>query len=567
MAVAFLIAPTFLLCAEDSANPAATADKDGVFNPRATFGPAAEARRNNMLLVPLSASPIPQSSDADDAYPKAELFGGYSYIRNAPASIGNRIVYLHGGSTSIALNVNRYLGLVADFGFSHANKFGPNGPPSGGIVNASGNVFTFMFGPRLSYRHGPFTPFAQALFGGAHASAVTINGCSGIGCTPLPTETGFAMALGGGLDVKVHRHVALRLIQVEYLMTRFVDRSTLAGKTAGQNDVRISAGIVFRFGGNRPSPPPPPAPEPPPPPPPPPPAPEPQPSRPPTMNCSADRSSMMVGERVQITATASSPDNNPLSYAWSTSGGRVIGSGSSVTFDSSGVAPGRYTVTGRVDDGHGGTADCSVDLSAEAPPAAIAPEVKRLEMRLALHSIYFPTAQPTPENPSGGLAESQEQILRTLADDFKKYLDYKPDAHLILEGHADQRGSVEYNNALTERRVARSKSFLVEHGVPETGIETRALGKQEQLSESQVREMIEQNPDLTPEERQRLQGNLHVITLANNRRVDVTLSTTGQQSTRLYPFNAKDALTLIKPERTGAARRTAPAARRNPRKK
>jgi hypothetical protein len=39
--------------------------------------------------------------------------------------------------------------------------------------------------------------------------------------------------------------------------------------------------------------------------------------------------------------------------------------------------------------------------------------------------------------------------------------------------------------------------------------------------------------------------NLHVLVLANNRRVDVTLSTTGQQSNRRYPFNAKDYLALI----------------------
>jgi len=38
-----------------------------------------------------------------------------------------------------------------------------------------------------------------------------------------------------------------------------------------------------------------------------------------------------------------------------------------------------------------------------------------------------------------------------------------------------------------------------------------------------------------------------VLVLANNRRVDVTLSTTGQQSVRRYPFNAKDFLALISP--------------------
>jgi hypothetical protein len=40
-------------------------------------------------------------------------------------------------------------------------------------------------------------------------------------------------------------------------------------------------------------------------------------------------------------------------------------------------------------------------------------------------------------------------------------------------------------------------------------------------------------------------NNLPVMVLANNRRVDVTLSTSGQQSARRYPFNAKDFLTLI----------------------
>ncbi len=635
MAVAFSLVPA--LCADDTAKPEATAKKHGAVNSRVAFGAAAKAQPAVTMSAPLPASAMPQSRGADSITPKIELFLGYSFLRNAPTSAGNRLAWLHGGSTSLAINVNRHLGLVADFGASHTDRFGPFAPPTGGVVDASGNVFTYMFGPRLSFRHDRVTPFVQALFGGVHASAVTLSGCSGIGCTPLPSENAFAMTAGGGLDITLHRHVALRLFQAEYLMTRFTDRSTLAGTTARQNDVRLSTGIVFRFGGNPPPPPPPPPNHPPvascsadktmvyaqsgdvvtvhvqasdsdndpltytwtatggavegsgrevrwnssgvapgtytvrvrvddgrggtadcsvdirv----------EPRPNRPPTMSCSADRSSMVVGERVQLTATANDPDNDPLTFSWRTSGGRIIGSGASVGFDSSGLAPGRYTVTGRVDDGRGGTADCSVDLDVQARQlAAVETE---LETRLALHSIYFPTAQPTPQNPNGGLVASQQTILRTLADDFKKYLAFKPDAHLILEGHADQRGSVEYNNALTERRVGRTKSFLVEQGVSAGSIETRSFGKQENLSADQVRQQMENNPDLTPEDRRKLLTNLRVITLANNRRVDVVLSTTGQQSTRLYPFNAKDALTLINEQRTGAAKRTAPAAKRKP---
>jgi outer membrane protein OmpA-like peptidoglycan-associated protein/opacity protein-like surface antigen len=642
MAVAFLLAPTLLLCADDTATPAATAKKDMAVNSRAARVALAKALSPITAPERLPASPMPQSRGADSYTPRFELFLGYSNFRAVPMSgAGNRIAWLSGGSTSLAINANRYLGFVADFGGYHANKFGPDAPPTGGVVNASGNVFTYMVGPRLSLRHGRVTPFAQALFGGVYASDVTVNGCSGVGCTPLPSENAFTMTAGGGLDITLTHHVALRLFQAEYLMTRFADRSSSAGQTARQDDLRLSAGIVFRFGGNHPVPPPPP---------PPPNRPpvascsadksmvyaesgdvvavrvqasspdnnpltytwtatggavegsgpevrwnssggaagtytakvrvddgrggtadcsvdirvEPRPNRPPTMSCSADRHSIMVGERLQITATASNPDNAPLTYSWRTTGGQIIGSGASVSFDSSGLAPGHNTVTGHVDDGRGGTAECSVDFDVQMPQATAAQT--ELETRLALHSIYFPTAQPTPENPNGGLMASQQDILRTLAVDFKKYLEFKPDAHLTLEGHADQRGSVEYNKALTDRRVARSMSFLVEQGVPAGSIETRSFGKEQNLDTAQVREQMEQNPDLTPGERQKLFSNMQVIVLAQNRRVDVVLSTTGQQSVRRYPFNAKDALTLINTARTGTAKRTMPAAKRVPKK-
>jgi outer membrane protein OmpA-like peptidoglycan-associated protein len=195
----------------------------------------------------------------------------------------------------------------------------------------------------------------------------------------------------------------------------------------------------------------------------------------------------------------------------------------------------------------------------ESPPPP-SPEILRLEARLALHSIYFPTAQPRVEQPNGGLLASQEQTLVSLADDFKKYLETKPDAHLTLGGHADPRASVEYNQALSERRVERVKGFLIEHGVPAANLETKAFGEERNLTEAQVKEAVEQNPELTPEQRQRVLTHLQTIVLASNRRVDVTLSTTGQQSVRQYPFNAVDSLTLLQQEATKKANK--PAARK-----
>jgi outer membrane protein OmpA-like peptidoglycan-associated protein len=237
-----------------------------------------------------------------------------------------------------------------------------------------------------------------------------------------------------------------------------------------------------------------------------------------------------------------------LTYSWSASGGNIVGSGSSVKLDTTGLSTGRYTVTGHVGDARGGNADCSVDVDTQAPTA--------LEVRLALHSIYFPTAQPTADDPTAGLLTSQKQMLMALAGDFKSYLESKPDAHLILEGHADPRGSDQYNQALSQRRVQSAKRFLTDRGLPAANIETRAVGVEQNLSAQQVQNAVEQNPELSGAEKQKMLDNMTTILLASNRRVDITLSTTGQQSARQYPFNAVDSLALLNQEEAPAKPRT-----------
>lgn len=270
------------------------------------------------------------------------------------------------------------------------------------------------------------------------------------------------------------------------------------------------------------------------------------PKNPPTMSLSASPTSVQAGTPVNLTASCTSPDNVPVTVAgWTATGGSVSGSGNSATLTTSGASPGPITVSATCTDSRGLTAPATTaQVTVEKPPL---PEVnKEVEARLALgHSIYFPTAQPTVQKPDGGLLASQEQTLNQLADDFKEYLKARPDAHLILEGHADRRGSVEYNEALSQRRVDRTKNYLVEHGVPADHIDTKALGKQHNLTDAEVKESIAGNPTITAEERRRILRNELTIILASNRRVDVTLSTTGQTSVKQFPFNAADSLTLI----------------------
>ncbi len=279
---------------------------------------------------------------------------------------------------------------------------------------------------------------------------------------------------------------------------------------------------------------------------------------PPSISCSASPTTLQTGGSSTISSNASSPDGRGLRYSYAASAGSITGNTSTAFLSTSGAEPGTIIVTCTVSDDRNPplTAVSTATVNVQAPPPPPPPppvEPSAIEKRLALHSIYFATAKPTAKNPDGGLVASQEKTLVTLATDFESYLQGNPDARLTLEGHADQRGSVEYNQALSERRVDRTKRFLVEHGVPATGIQTEAFGKQHNLTEAEVRSAVERNPELSEEERQKLVNHLNTIVLANNRRVDITLSTAGQkpqQSVREYPFNAADSLTLLDTQKT-----------------
>lgn len=293
------------------------------------------------------------------------------------------------------------------------------------------------------------------------------------------------------------------------------------------------------------------------------------PKHPPTASCSADPSSAQVGATIAINCTCTSPDGVPVTVGnFTASSGTISGSGMSATLNTTGASAGTVTVNASCSDQRGLSTPVTTTVSLEnPPPPQVSPEVKQLEARLSLHSVYFATAQPTVANPNGGLVLSQRQTLETLATDFKKYLESKPDAHLILQGHADKRGTAAYNQALSERRVNSTKNFLVQHGVPEANIETKAFGAEQNLTADQVKASVEQDTELTTGERQRILSHERVIILASNRRVDVTLNTTGQESVRQFPFNAEDSLTLIGGRERPAAKTTKPAAKHRPRKK
>ncbi|HTT22413.1 MAG TPA: OmpA family protein [Candidatus Sulfotelmatobacter sp.] len=194
-----------------------------------------------------------------------------------------------------------------------------------------------------------------------------------------------------------------------------------------------------------------------------------------------------------------------------------------------------YTLNARNDCGGTETKTATLHLVGSIEP----------EPQVALRSVYFPTDLPRGGESQTALLPSEQATLTAVAESFKKYLEYKPDARLALAGHADERGPQEYNQPLSERRVQDAKAFLIQQGVPEASIDTNAYGKEKNLSDDEVKQLVQQNSDLTDELRQQVMQRLHTIALAYNRRVDITLTPTGQESIARYPFAAEDYAKLV----------------------
>jgi hypothetical protein len=182
--------------------------------------------------------------------PRVEIFGGYQFTRIDFPFLGDH--NSNGFTTSVSTNVNKYLGITADFGagwgspsFSDLKQ---GVPPIG---NLHFNSYSFMVGPRLTLRQDRVTVYGHALFGVAHISYGKSSLAEFISFFPgLPinnfSSNSFAGAFGGGVDIQLSRSVSLRALQAEYVLTNFPD--FVDGQRRNRNNVRVSTGIVFRIG-------------------------------------------------------------------------------------------------------------------------------------------------------------------------------------------------------------------------------------------------------------------------------------------------------------------------------
>jgi hypothetical protein len=168
-------------------------------------------------------------------YSRIEIFGSSSLEIPAPSwglPSNTRGV---GFDTSASINLNRWFAAEGDFGWNRA------------WANISGISLTdggtlFSGGPRVAYRQGRLAVFGHALFGANRLTAsFSIPGVSLLG-VPVPgttiTDTSMAAVLGGGTDIEIRPHLALRT-QVDYLPTHHLSQI--------QNNHRVLFGFVVKL--------------------------------------------------------------------------------------------------------------------------------------------------------------------------------------------------------------------------------------------------------------------------------------------------------------------------------
>ena len=187
-----------------------------------------------------------------------------------------------------------------------------------------------------------------------------------------------------------------------------------------------------------------------------------------------------------------------------------------------------YTISAA--NAYGGTTTKTAMLhvvgSIDPPPSA------------TLHSAFYPTAYPTKKHPKIGLLADEKMTLDNLATQFKNFGIYERNARLVVIGYADERGSRKYNQALSERRAALVRDYLVSKGVPAEEIKIRAEGKDKPIDHKTMKALLSQS-DAKPATW--MTKNEKTTWLAYNRRADLVLEPTGQQSVKIYPRDVPDA--------------------------
>jgi len=461
------------------------------------------------LLITLSSAAVAQEA----APPKVDIFAGYAWATPGPVFFNTSKKGASGGAVDVTFNANRWLGFSTDFQVNSTQKF---------------HMLHFMVGPRFAARGDHFVLFGETLGGlsriqprlgvdqwfngfGAQLGGgldIPVNNkvairliegdylyshmthrSFGLGTQKgAQVRSGIVFMLGGGAppvpvtascSAQPTAVMAGEPVTITSAASNFNPKHTVTynftstgGKVAPKdntatvdttglapgeytvtctaNDAKAkqnnTASSTAKFTINEP------------------------PKHPPTISCSADKTTVKAGDPVTITCQGASPDNRPLTYDWKASGGKVNGNNNTGTLDTAGAAAGPITVTTTVSDDRQLTAQATTSVNVEVPPPP--PTASKL------NEIAFPnTKKPW----------RVDNTAKAILDDVALRLQREADAKAVVVGYSDASevkapkgrkakaaAGTDPALLLAEQRAVNTKAYLTEEkGIDPSRIEVR----------------------------------------------------------------------------------------------
>jgi opacity protein-like surface antigen len=204
-----------------------------------------------LLLLVVWLSPLVVAQDENKDKRRVEFFGGYSYLVTDPKESGDPIDHqdnLDGFNVAATYYIRKRFGITGDFSAHFAKT---TYDVTGGTISFNSKSFNFFVGPQYKFTNKTrLTPFVHALAGISNnrfSYRAIVTGATTPAAEASLSITDFALAIGGGLDVRVNKRVSIRAFQIDYSPV-FVQSRPQFGIDGNRrfDNVRFSIGIVFK---------------------------------------------------------------------------------------------------------------------------------------------------------------------------------------------------------------------------------------------------------------------------------------------------------------------------------
>jgi hypothetical protein len=286
-----------------------------------------------LVVIAVPALLNAQTAQSDDTVPKVELFIGYQWLnpggnvpdKSTPPLALKLPSMAKGFGTNVSYNFTKNLALEGNYG---------------GDWKSGNSINMVSIGPKLTYRGDGVNFFVHTLLGIERLSSQGND-----------SKTGIAALLGGGMDLKLWKPVSLRLFEADFQWARQNFASTVPLEDSklrhpSYDGARLTTGLVFNFGG--------------------------APEALVAAACSVQPADVMVGEPVHTTVAASNFNpKHTLTYAWTSTGGKIESKDAGASIDTNGMSGGSYTATATVTDAKAkknNTATCTANFTVKEPP-------------------------------------------------------------------------------------------------------------------------------------------------------------------------------------------------------